>query len=167
MRTLPLTAGSIVAALCLTACESDTTAPSPDDPKGVVEVKPTSTIAAAPKRLSFRMYAFVPGQDPPAQTLTVANNGDGSLAWTASTRAKWITLGPASGTAPGQLQVGLNRAGFKGRLEDRPALLNGVITLSSAGASNTPIQVMVSVNISYLSPGKAAPGGGPGPRPPF
>ena len=167
MRTLPLTAGSMLAALCLTACEGDTTAPSPDDPKGGVEAQPKSTIAAAPKLLSFRMYAFAPGQDPPAQTLTVSNNGDGGLAWTASTKAKWIKLGPASGTAPGQLQVSLNRAGFKGRLEDRPALVNGVITLSSKGASNSPIQVMVSVNLSYLSPGKTAPGGGQGSRPPF
>ena len=166
MRTLPLTAGSIVAALCLTACEGDTTAPNPDDPKGVVE-GPRGTIAAAPKLLSFRMYAFVPGQDPPAQTLTVSNNGDGGLAWTASTKAKWIKLGPASGTAPGQLQVSLNRAGFKGRLEDRPALVYGVITLSSKGASNSPIQVMVSVNVSYLSRGKTASGGGSGARPPF
>jgi Viral BACON domain len=167
MRTLPLTAGSIVAALCLTACEGDTTAPNPDPPKPGVEAQSKSTIAAAPKLLSFRMYAFVPGQDPQAQTLIVTNNGDGGLAWTASTKAKWIKLGPASGTAPGQLQVGLNRAGFKGMLEDRPALLNGVITLSSAGASNSPVQVRVSVNISYLSPDKAAPGGGSGPRPPF
>ena len=46
MRTLPLTAGSIVAALCLTACEGDTTAPNPDAPKGVAEAQPKSTIAA-------------------------------------------------------------------------------------------------------------------------
>src|SRR4029078_4647696 len=99
---------------------------------------PKSTIAAAPKLLSFRMYAFAPGQDPPAQTLTVSNNGGGGLVWTASTKAKWIKLGPASGTAPGQLQVSLNRAGFKGRLEDRPALVDGEITLSRARGAHSP-----------------------------
>ena len=166
MRTLPLTAGSLAAALCLTACASETTAPNPDYPKGVVEAQPKSTIAAAPRLLSFRMYAFVPGQDPPSQTLIVANNGDGNLVWTAIARAKWITLSRASGTAPGQLQVGLNRAGLKGRLENRPPLLNGVISLSSAGAANSPVQVRVSVAISYLAPSKAAPGGAQGVGPP-
>src|SRR5262245_41572245 len=163
MRTLPLAAGSIVAALCLTACEADPTAPTPVTPAGNVEAKPKSTLAASPTRLSFRMYAFVPGQDPPAQALAVINKGEGGLAWTASTHAKGITLESAAGTGPGQLQVSLNRAGLKGRLEDRPALVNGVITLSSPGASNAPVQILVSVNLSYLSPGKAAPGGGGGP----
>ena len=163
MRTPPGTVGLIVAALCLTACEADNTAPTGES---AVEAKPKAAIAAAPAQLRFRIYAFVPAGDPPAQTLAITRRGEGTLDWTASTQARWIALGPASGTAPSQLQVGLDRAGLVGRLADRPSSLRGVIALGAAGASNTPVQIWVTVEISYLSPGKVTPGGGPGPRPP-
>jgi hypothetical protein len=163
MRTPLGTAGLIVAALCLTACEADNTTPTGESAVGV---KPKATIAAAPAHLRFRIYAFVPAADPPAQTLAITNRGEGTMEWTARARARWIALGPASGTAPSQLQVGLDRAALAPRLADRPSSLRGVISLRAAGASNTPIPIWVTIEISYLSPGKVAPGGGPGPRPP-
>jgi len=163
MRTPPGTAGLIVAALCLTACGADNTTPTGES---TVEAKPKAAIAAAPAHLSFRIYAFVHAMDPPAQTLAITNRGEGTMNWTASTRARWIALGTASGTAPSQLQVGLDRAALVSRLADRPSSLRGVVSLWSAGASNTPVQLWVTVEISYLSPGKAAPGDGPGPRAP-
>lgn len=163
MRTPRGTAGLIVAALCLTACGADNATPTGES---AVEVKPKAAIAAAPAELRFRIYAFAPAGDPPAQTLAITRRGEGTLDWTATTRARWIALGPASGTAPSQLEVGLDRAGLVGRLADRPSRLRGVITLWAAGASNTPVEVWVTVEISYLSRGKASPGNGPGPRPP-
>ena len=151
MRTLPGAAGLMVAALYLTACESNT------GPDGA-----GPTIAIAPAHLTLRVYAFVPQRDPPARSLTVTSAAGGTLAWSASTNAGWITLGSTAGSAPGSLQVRLNRAGMHlGVNGYRPTSLTGTITLSSAGASNSPVRIPISVLISYRSPVDNDPGGEP------
>ena len=159
MRTLPGAAGLIVAALYLTACEA--TAPNGDGgPKGDSEATPA--IAVAPARVTFQIYAFAPQRDPPLQTLTVTSVGGGAMAWNAHTTASWIALGHAGGLGPGQLQVELNRAGMNlGVNGKRPQGLRGTITVS-AGGTSTPVQIPVSVIISYLPPIKVIPGPGPG-----
>jgi hypothetical protein len=157
MRTLPKAAGSIMAALCLTACQATTAL---DDGGGGKEVKTGAAIGVAPARLTFRVYAFVPQSDPPPQTLAVNSVGGGSLVWGARTTAGWISLGNAGGQAPGRLQVTVSRAGLHLGLNGyRPQALTGMITVSSAGAAT--VQIPVSVLISYLPPIKVAPGGGP------
>ena len=71
-------------------------------------------------------------------------------------------LGRTAGSAPGGLLVGLNRAGMHlGVNGYRPTSLTGTISLSAAGASNSPVRVQVSVLISYLPPVKIDPGGNP------
>jgi len=157
MRTLPKAAGSIMAALCLTACEATT---APDDGGGGKEVKSGAAIGVAPARLIFRVYAFTPRSDPPTQTLAVSSTGGGSLVWSARTTAGWISLGHPAGQAPGQLQVAVSRASLHLGLNGyRPQALTGMITVSSAGAAT--VQIPVSVLISYLPPIKVAPGGQP------
>ena len=148
----------MVAALYLTACESNT---GPDEDLGGQRTS-GPTIAVTPARLNLRVYAFAPQRDPPARSLTVTNAGGGNLAWSATTNAGWITLARTSGSAPGGLQVRLNRAGMHlGVNGYRPSSLTGTITLSSAGASNSPVRIPVSVLISYLSPLENDPGGEP------
>ena len=38
------------------------------------------------------------GTQPPAQTLRITNQGKGTLSWSASTTASWLSLSPATGT---------------------------------------------------------------------
>lgn len=160
MRTLSKTAGSIMAALCLTACEA--TGPNDGDGGSGKEAKSAPAIAVVPARLTFRIYAFAPQRDPQAQTLSVNRVGSGTLVWNARTTAGWISLGHAGGAAPGQVEVELNRAGMHlGVNGYRPHGLTGTITVS-AGGSTTPVQIPVSVMISYLPPIKIFPGGDPG-----
>ena len=147
MRTLPGAAGSLMAALCLTACEA--TAPNVDAGGDRTQAP---TIAAAPAQLTFRIYAFDPGRDPPAQILQVSNAGAGSLDWSADAHTSWITLWRSG--APGRLVVGLDRTHIHFDALDRPPMLRTNITLSAAGASNSPVQIPVRVLISYLPPGK-------------
>lgn len=157
MRTLLLAAGSIMAALCLTACEAGT---APDDGGGGKEVKSGAAIGVAPARLIFRVFAFTPQSDPPTQALAVTSAGGESLVWSARASAGWISLGHPGGQAPGRLQVAVSRASLHLGLNGyRPQALTGTITVSSAGAA--PVQIPVSVLISYLPPIKVAPGGEP------
>src|SRR5207237_6433160 len=51
-----------------------------------------------PSTLSF--VAFATGNPPPAQTISVYNEGDGALPWTASSSAPWLIASPASGSTP-------------------------------------------------------------------
>jgi hypothetical protein len=160
MRTLPGAAGCIVAALCLTACEADTT------PTGVdgSQRQATPSIAVAPARLVFRLYAFDPDGDPAPQLLAVANAGGGNLAWSARENAAWLALGRTAGAAPSRLQVRLDRAGMHLGLSGyRPQVLTSTITFTSAGADNTPVKVPVTVFISYLPLRKLDPAGGTDP----
>ena len=161
MRTLPGTAGCLIAALCLTACEADHTITGLG---GSGERANNPGIAVTPARLFFRLYALVPERDPVAQILAVRNSGGGNLVWTARSTAKWVTLLPAAGTGAGQVRVQLNRGilglGVNGF---RPAGLNGMITISAAGASKPAVQIPISVAISYLPRSKLLPGEDPDP----
>ena len=156
MRTLPKAAGSIMAALCLTACE----ATAPNDGGNLGGASNTApAFAVAPAGLTFRIYAFAPMGDPQPQTLAVSSMGSGTLVWSANTSTGWITLGRAGGSEPGPLQVAVSRADLHLGLNGyRPQRVAGTITVSSAGAQ---VQIPVSVLISYLPPIKFAPGGHP------
>ena len=160
MRTLPLAAKSILAALCLTACE----ATGPNDGTGEKVGENTTAapaIAVTPAGLIFRVYAFAPQRDPPTQWLAVNRVGGGNMVWSARASAGWIALGRPGGQAPGQLQVAVSRASLHLGLNGyRPQAMTGTITISSAGAPT--VRVPVSVLISYLPPIKVAPGGQPG-----
>ena len=78
MRTPTGAAGLIVAALYLTACDADNTGPGPDAGGGRSE---PAALTATPAQLVFRIYAFDPERDPPAQILQVDDGG--TLDWTA------------------------------------------------------------------------------------
>ena len=54
-----------------------------------------------PTSLSFTATAG--GPDPAAKTLSVSNTGGGSMDWTASDGAAWLSLSPASGTNAGTI----------------------------------------------------------------
>ena len=160
MRTLNLAAGSLMAALCLTACEATTDPGGGGDEKGT---RSTTTIGVAPSQLIFRVHAFGPPGDPATQSLTVNRVGGGSMVWSARTTAGWISLGPAGGSAPGRLQVAVSRASMHLGLNGyRPQYLTGMITVTSAGAAT--VQVPVSVLISYQTPIKIGPGVPKGPK---
>ena len=157
MRTLPGAAGSILAALCLTACEATAPNGNGDDDRS----KAAPALAVAPARLIFRVYAFAPQIDPVPQTIAVNSVGGSALAWSARTTASWITLAGAGGSAPGSLHVGVSRTGLHlGIKSSRPAGMTGMITVSSAGAAQ--VQIPVSIEISYLPPVKVPSSGNPG-----
>src|SRR5262249_26573911 len=56
-------------------------------------------IGASPTSLSFT--AQQGGSNPAAQTVSISNTGGGTLSWSASDNATWLTLSPAAGTGNG------------------------------------------------------------------
>ena len=104
---------------------------------------PTPTISFSPASFSFS--APVGGSNPPNQTLQIWNSGGGTLNWSVSDNAVWLTLSPPSGSSTGEhdsVTATVNIAGMSSG--SYPA----VITISAPGATNTPRTVPVSLTIN-------------------
>lgn len=90
-------------------------------------------IGASPTTLSFA--AQQNGSSPAAQTLSISNTGGGTLTWTASDNAPWLTLSQISGTGNGTITV----TAATGSLA--AGTYNAMIALSSTGAPTIQIPV--------------------------
>ena len=97
-------------------------------------------LTVSPASLSFSGVAN--GTSPAAKTVSVANNGSGSLSWTASDNQTWLTVSPASGTNSGSILIQPNLSGLG------QGTYSAVVTVISAGASGSPKTVAVSLTVA-------------------
>ena len=95
-------------------------------------------IGASPTTLSFT--ATQGGANPANQTVTISNTGGGTLNWSASDDAAWLTLSPASGTGSGTLTASVNTAGLA------TGSSTGTITVAASGATSRTVSVTLNVN---------------------
>ena len=108
----------------------------------VVSVNPS--IGTSPTSLSFT--AQQGGSNPAAQTLTISNTGGGTLSWSASDSAAWLSLSPASGTGNGAVTASV----ATGTL---PAgSYSGTITLSANGTASVTIPVALTMTAAPVPP---------------
>ncbi|MGH9767396.1 MAG: S8 family serine peptidase, partial [Blastocatellia bacterium] len=98
------------------------------------------TIGVSPASLSFTATAG--GGNPANQTISITNTGAGTLNWTASEGAAWLTVSPASGTAPSTLTASVDITGLAA------GTYNGTITISATGATNSPVSVPVTLTVN-------------------
>ena len=101
---------------------------------------PSPTIGLSPTSLGFT--GVQGGANPSAQIVSVTNTGGGTLSWSVSDNAAWLSLSPASGTAPGSATVGVNTSGLT------VGTYNATITVTATGATNTPQTVPVSLTVT-------------------
>jgi hypothetical protein len=111
---------------------SPSSSPSPSDP-----VPPA--IGASPTHLSFA--ATQGGTNPATQTVTISNTGGGTLSWSASDNATWLTASPASGTGNGTVTLSV----ITGTLT--MGSYSGTVTLSGA-TGVTPVTVPVTFTVT-------------------
>ena len=102
----------------------------------------TAILATTPASLTFFGAS---GFTTPSQNINVSNSGSGSLAWTASANASWITLGSTSGTAPASIAVSPNLTGLPN------GTYTGQITVSSGDVGNSPATIPSSLQIGNLA----------------
>lgn len=114
----------------------------------------TLTLTAAPSialsPTSFNYTAQVGGPNPGSQTLNVSNGGGGTLSWTASDDASWLSLSPTSGTNAGSVTASVNTAGLAA------GTYTAVITVSAPGAANTPATANVTLTLTQSYDGSWA-----------
>jgi uncharacterized protein (TIGR03437 family) len=105
-----------------------------------IMVAASSTLAVTPVSLPFAYTAG--GTVPAAQDVQITNSGTGTLAWSATASASWISLSAASGTAPSTLSVSVSPAGMS------PGTYNGTVQITSTGSANSPVSVAVTLTIT-------------------
>jgi hypothetical protein len=105
-----------------------------------VTAAPTPTIGYSPASLSFSSTQG--GANPTNQSLSISNTGSGTLTWTVSDNATWLTLSPTSGTGNGSVVASVNISGLAA------GTYRGTITISATGATNTPQTVPVTLTVS-------------------
>ena len=101
------------------------------------------SLSVTPSALTFS------GANPAAKTLDVANTGAGTLTWTASDDAPWLSVAPASGTGAGTVTVTPNTTGLAA------GTYNANVTISAAGATGSPRTIPVTLTIDPPPPGPA------------
>jgi len=101
-------------------------------------------IFVSPQTLSFDAQV---GSNAPARIITIRNSGVGTLNYTLTSSAPWLTVNPPSGTSGGQdnsHSVSVASAGLPVGSYD------GIITITSPEASNSPQQVRVTLRVSTV-----------------
>ncbi|HEY7914252.1 MAG TPA: S8 family serine peptidase [Blastocatellia bacterium] len=101
------------------------------------------TIGVSPSSLSFS--ATVGGANPANQSINISNTGGGTLNWTASDNATWLAISPTSGTAPSTVTASVNISGLAA------GTYNGTITISATGATNTPVNLPVTLTVNPVA----------------
>ncbi|MGB9834826.1 MAG: lectin like domain-containing protein, partial [bacterium] len=108
-----------------------------------VSSQPSPSLSFTPS--SFTFTATQGGSNPPSQTLEVWNSGGGSMSWTVSKDALWLTLSPTSGNSSGehdQVTVSVYISGLAS------GTYSTTITLSGEGASNSPQYLPVTLQVN-------------------
>ncbi|MBL8186371.1 MAG: S8 family serine peptidase [Acidobacteria bacterium] len=101
------------------------------------------TIGLSPTSLSFTATAG--GSNPANQTVNITNTGGGTLSWSQTDNASWLTVTPASGTAPSTLTASVSISGLTA------GTYNGTITVTATGATNTPQTIPVTLTVTNPS----------------
>jgi hypothetical protein len=105
-------------------------------------------IGASPTSLSFA--ATQGGANPATQTVSISNTGGGTLNWTASDNAPWLTLvtllGQASGIGNGVVTVSVATGTMA------VGTYTGSITLSATGAPSVTVPVTFTVGTAPVPP---------------
>lgn len=117
---------------------------SPQTIQATLDLSAGAVIAVGPAALSF---SAMRGQDAAPQTLSLSNAGGGILSWSAtastSSGGNWLVVEPASGSGNATLRVSVRAAS----LPDGD--YRGAITITAAGATNSPMVVAVSLTITW------------------
>lgn len=99
---------------------------------------PTAELKLSRSHLDF---GSVSGVSTDAQTFLIENSGTGTMEWSVSTDQSWLSASPKSGSGSGVVGVSVNGSSLS------RGTYTGVVTVSSANASNSPRTVSVTFNV--------------------
>jgi uncharacterized protein (TIGR03437 family) len=100
----------------------------------------TPTITPNPTSLNFT-YS-IGAAAPLAQTVNISGGSGLAFFATVTSGAPWLLVTPGSGTTPGSISVAVTTGSLTA------ATYHGTVTIASAGASNTPLSIPVTLTVS-------------------
>ena len=101
-------------------------------------------LGVTPSTLSFA--ADHGGPSPDAKTISIGNDGTGTLNWTAADDADWLSVSPANGSGPGTVTVTPATNGLAA------GTYTATVTLSAPGATGSPKTVPVTLTVTPPAP---------------
>jgi hypothetical protein len=107
---------------------------------------PGAAISRTPASLTA---SCTQGANPSHQTFQVSNSGGGTLSYTISDSAAWLSCSPASGTSTGAsntVTVSYATSGLAA------GTYSATITIAASGASNSPQTIPVSLTVTAALP---------------
>jgi hypothetical protein len=97
------------------------------------------SLSAAPISLGFEAREGCSQAEP--RELSIRNDGDGTMAWTAFSDTDWIQINSTEGVAPANLEVTVEPSGLAvGRY-------TGSIIVTASGAANSPQEIAVTLTV--------------------
>ncbi len=112
------------------------------------KVPVTLVITAAPKPsiflspAAFTFNAVVGGANPEAQVMNISSVETGTLHWTVTKHAGWLTVNPSAGTGDGPVTLAVDIAGLA------DGIYVDTILVSDPGAGNSPQKAYVTLTVS-------------------
>jgi hypothetical protein len=106
-------------------------------------VAPAPTVGLSPESLAFT--GAEGGSNPTAQTLRITNPGKGTLNWSISDNATWLSVSQTSGTTTTEtdtITVNVNTNGLAANM------YKGTITITDPNAMNNPQQIPVTLALT-------------------
>lgn len=139
-RTSGLAAGTYTGAVTVSASGAQGTPKQIPVTFTVAAAPPPPQLSTSPSSLAFTATAG--GANPATQSIAVTNTGGGSLSWTASAAATWLSASPATGSAPGTVTVSVNTAGLA------PGTYTSLVQVTSTGTAGSPRATPVTLTVN-------------------
>jgi glucose/arabinose dehydrogenase len=111
---------------------------------GATGPPPPPALAVSPSSLAFSATAG--GANPAAKTLSVTNTGSGTLSFSASDDAGWLSLSAATGSAPKDVSVAVDTGGLA------TGTYTATITVDAGSASGSPRTIPVTLTVAAPAP---------------
>jgi hypothetical protein len=92
-------------------------------------------------RTSFNYTSVIAGQQTGSQELGISNTGSGTMSWSVTDNASWLSCSPASGSGDGIVTLSVSPAGLTA------GSYTGTVTVSSANATNSPRTAAVYLTV--------------------
>ena len=143
--TLPIS-GAAAGAWNVVVTNPDTQSASLTNGFTVTAAPSPAIISRSPASMSFT--GAQGGANPASQILSISNSGGGTLSWSVSDDAAWLSLSPASGSSTGEtdsVTVSVNTSGLAA------GAYFGTISIAAAGATNTPQTTGVTLTVTPVT----------------
>lgn len=106
----------------------------------VITTLMSPALSVSPSSLSFAGIAG--GDDPAPESLSVSHTGGGTLSYTVSDDASWLSESPTSGTAPDRVSVTASTAGLSA------GTYTATIAVDGGNAQGSPHSIPVTLTVS-------------------